>query len=1233
MADNNLDLQLKISAENQASPELASLMREVAQLRAELDALKAKNQELNDSKPGFWSNTIDWALKLINTLSLATLATADFGKMSDEEFLKYAETQIKTAEATGKLVDASIQQEAANRKLSSSYNDLVNSITKGNIVFDTLLKKVGDSTRTYEQFSASQESGIAATNAYHQVQQAQLSIFGSTKDAIESVISVQSQAIDTAQQEAQIKRTIADNELANLNKLKAEQAIIFEQEYKKQQQSIISQTLAKIGLVQIDNEAEKTKGLSNEQKQQLETLRQSAIQKNDAAKIAEYHAQQLKVEANSTQSVVTQINALVASAQRNSDVQINEIENEKALIEAKKEEATERLKVLASQREAIEVDKEDTDQQKNKANLSTKIAETTKNVSDAIEAKTAATKEDLNAEKEDDDEEEKSQVLDEKSIALDEQKTESTKNITTVVKEKIDSSQKETEESAKAALQKQIENEIEQHSNDLAQVEIKLADQKADKARAASDAARSYAQALQAQVDANDLATAADQHAADVAKTVADSLEKQSLALFRASQAVRDKADIGDEASKRELAAANKAVIAAESQQKALEQQNTIALKTTDIQLQLAEVEGRYADAVRLSKEQEELRAKGAQARVTQINSEIEAQKTLVDKLENYHTVVDGKVIPADEAIIAAAKEKLLAMQAELQQAQLTLNKTAEIVAARAKEIELTKAVAAAAMELAKSKGDENEVAKQSLIISQQDTATSQILVTNKQVELDAAKALFAEKMKENEGRILTIDEYNREILASKNSVVQKQLEAQQAEKDLELKQRLQRQAEIMAGPVGELTRLYAEQTKEHQRAADASTRYHNAQVQEAEDELKLAQIKGDVAGQDAAQIKITDRKIEQAQSLAATMAQEAKDTENAVSAKVMAMAADGNWSKADQEVENQLRATAAAQNDAALAAQANADQLVKEAAASKEAADAAKKLAEAEQEAKAATDQLAAAGDAVNSNWAAVNKELTATGGNAAELQKAFIKLQEEFTRTGNALSADKWVAWAAGTAAAADKVVASFHAQKDTVDQAAAALDAYAKTGEFTAQTQQALNKETDLTRGEFALLNDADLSRLQSSIDTAKGKMEALRQASEDALAAAQQALLQEQGDTVGVLRLQQKKDELDLQNKINEAKAAGDQQALANLQTTLALEQQTYEIKLKKAANDTNSTDQAVSDAHKVRDAWGSVETAITSTNSALKGLASVDLSKVVSHSESIKNNFSALAGMI
>jgi len=154
-----------------------------------------------------------------------------------------------------------------------------------------------------------------------------------------------------------------------------------------------------------------------------------------------------------------------------------------------------------------------------------------------------------------------------------------------------------------------------------------------------------------------------------------------------------------------------------------------------------------------------------------------------------------------------------------------------------------------------------------------------------------------------------------------------------------------------------------------------------------------------------------------------------------------------------------------------------------------------------------------------------------------------------------------------------------AAFNEQAIAATEMTRRFEEFAKAGGDSvghiAVTMRELSEASYTARNNLNLLDQQRFDQLNSAIDAAKGKMEELRQASEEALAAAQQALLQEQGDTAGVLRLQQKQKELELQQRINEAKAAGDREALNNLQAALALEQKAYDLKIKKAEADAQS----------------------------------------------------------
>ena len=423
---------------------------------------------------------------------------------------------------------------------------------------------------------------------------------------------------------------------------------------------------------------------------------------------------------------------------------------------------------------------------------------------------------------------------------------------------------------------------------------------------------------------------------------------------------------------------------------------------------------------------------------------------------------------------------------------------------------------------------------------------------------------------------------------------------AQTSEQDIVIKERQRRQAEIMAGPVGELTQLYEDQARQHKISADASQRYYDIRVKESEGELRLAQIKGDALEIAKAEHKVNEDRIDQAQNIANVRAQEARDIENSVSVKVIAMAADGEWTKKDQEMEDQLRATSAAAKDAATEAQQHANQVREEAKASEEAAKAQRELAEATAAAAERAGQLKAQSELVSgvlSGWAERLNALSPAARQAfdgfaegADLASASVSQLSEASRQvdreiadifkNGGLGGGGFAEWANKTALKALEIEQAFIGQKSAMLSALDALQLYEETGKTTAQVQSLLRTSTDSTISTFNLLDEQDLSGLRSAIDSAKSKMDSLRKSAEDALAAAQRALLQEQGNELGVLALERKQKELELQKQINEAKTAGDLESLRNLQTALDLERQTYALKVQKAKSDSSSSSAAV-----------------------------------------------------
>lgn len=477
----------------------------------------------------------------------------------------------------------------------------------------------------------------------------------------------------------------------------------------------------------------------------------------------------------------------------------------------------------------------------------------------------------------------------------------------------------------------------------------------------------------------------------------------------------------------------------------------------------------------------------------------------------------------------------------------------------------------------AKAKGDSQAAAEALVKVIQAETEALQAKWIEQQQDLDGLK-LKADRIADLQRRqeILTASEAAElELLKQQNPALEQLIETKQVDidttaKQIEGQQLAAQQAEIMAGPIGQLQRLYESKTAALKLDTAQTERNYDAQINAAEADERAAIAKSDMVAAAEASLRVKTLEADKSQALANTFSAEAANQISLLEAKKLAVLASDESYEAKAKEIDQINLLIEGQKQGIQQSYAAADAKKAEAAAAEEAAAAQKKLAEETAKAAESAAQQAAAAAAVNSNWDAANRVLAETGGNMEKLNEAFIRNQEASTR--NALG---WDAWARGTANAADAVVVAFNGQKTAVDNAIAALDAYTQTGQFTVQTQQALYKETDLTRGAFDLLNDADLSNLQDAIDAARGKMDDLRRASEEALAAAREALLQEQGDTAGVLRLQQKQKELELQQRINEAKAAGDRESLNNLQAALALEQKTYDLKLKKAEADSQS----------------------------------------------------------
>lgn len=392
--------------------------------------------------------------------------------------------------------------------------------------------------------------------------------------------------------------------------------------------------------------------------------------------------------------------------------------------------------------------------------------------------------------------------------------------------------------------------------------------------------------------------------------------------------------------------------------------------------------------------------------------------------------------------------------------------------------------------------------------------------------------------------------------------------------------------SEQLRRSVDYLANSYAEEARSLFASADAAK-------EAAEARLRIARATGDERGALEAAQDIKRAEVEQARAIVESLKleiqqrllklqvliREAQESARSNEAKKQEIAATLEEIKALEERQKTAELSAAA-------TEAEAEATDKLASAKDREADASKKAEDAERE---HAEQLKAAGDLVTgtlNGWLESLYQLSPAAVKAFEDMRGFTRSTMEVEDTATAakdaldqlgqvpLGGTGFVRWMNEVAYAALKVKAEFYGQAQAAEDMAARID---QAMASNSGNLGALVREAESARGSFDLLDQARLDNLQQAIDAARGKMEQLRDASLSALDAAQRALLQEQGKQKELLELDLAQKKLELQRQINEARNAGDQEAIRNLQKALDLEEQTYQIKLKKLkASESNTT---------------------------------------------------------
>lgn len=563
-----------------------------------------------------------------------------------------------------------------------------------------------------------------------------------------------------------------------------------------------------------------------------------------------------------------------------------------------------------------------------------------------------------------------------------------------------------------------------------------------------------------------------------------------------------------------------------------------------------------------------------------------------------------------------------------------------------------------AILKLAQARGDDQKVAEAQLEITKLEVQQEIDLATNKTLQaretallLNAKKAEYALTIQSNAGQ-------QEEVRLLEETVKQKLAESGAAWEAVRAREKEIQQAEIMAGPVGQLTRLYAEQTQEHQRAADASERYYDTQLQEIDGSIRVAQARGDEAEVSKLQAEQQQLLIDQAQQIAANRAQEALDAQKAVEAKTLELAADGELSKADQQQIADLQAVADQKKDAAEQARNHASGLQAEADAARElptawedGAQRAKRMAEESKTAiQESAAQAKAAGGIVSGFYnSAISVMSSLSQGAVAE----FKKLRGEVVPVGNELDVvrqrveqTEQALGRMGTAGGSRFIAFlgqitrdAVTVQKSFLDQASAAerlveqLNAIGEGGQASGGALDYLIRQAKDSLTELNLLDDQRLDQLASAIDSANAKLRQMQeetQSARDRLTELNAEILEAQGQDQKAELLRQQLDYqqnlAEIEKQRQDAELMGNRELLALLDQQQSKLEELNRIKVENINNENNVTTQTTTRTTQL------ANEAERAAN-ALRAVSSVDLTPISTQAERLSKSFSDLNGVL
>ena len=430
------------------------------------------------------------------------------------------------------------------------------------------------------------------------------------------------------------------------------------------------------------------------------------------------------------------------------------------------------------------------------------------------------------------------------------------------------------------------------------------------------------------------------------------------------------------------------------------------------------------------------------------------------------------------------------------------------------------------------------------------------------------------------------------------------------------------------------------------QRANQLGQQEADLNVQRAQSALELAQIKDDSNAVSQAENELLDAQVAKIQAAVAGKDQEIAAYDALIEATRRKLAADGELDVSDQ---NQLAVMAdkrlaleleqRALQDAIIATQDKAKAERDAAEAAKKAAEAAKKAAEAEKE---ATAQRKAAGDVASKILSNAYKAVKSLAGDTEQLTARFNELQREAMR-GFFGPAEGFAGWAKRLQSAVRAVTDEFEGQKNTLETLAATYEGIADGTHAATDAQLRMGEVVGKTEADFALLNEQDLSRLQSAIEAANQKLREMQQETQDARNELQELnaeLLEAKGLDQKANLLRQELDYqtrlADIEQRRREAELMGNRDLVALLDRQASVLGQINDAKIENIKAD----QEAETAGDKSAAGWGRAEQAIRGAGAALRdvhgaarGVSEIDLSGLNNQMNSLVAGAERLRGVL